>query len=235
MNQRDESSYELISAYLDGELTADERARVEQLVAASAEHRQTLDELRAVVAGMQSLPAYQLDDAFAHRVVASARAAGVRFEVSPPARATAAARPATHAWHWPSATGLLATAAAAVLIAVLVWRPGARSWLASPQRLVSQTPPASPGDPAGVTPRPLETRRSDMPAPADRTATADPAAAPLAADQTQAGSAATSPNGNSVSLEDEMVKGADIKRQHDLALTIYKTSLGLLRSSIGRG
>ncbi len=52
---------------------------------------------------------------------------------------------------------------------------------------------------------------------------------------TQAGSAATSPNGNSVSLEDEMVKGADIKRQHDLALTIYKTSLGLLRSSIGRG
>ncbi|NLX55913.1 MAG: zf-HC2 domain-containing protein [Planctomycetaceae bacterium] len=190
MNQRDESSYELISAYLDGELTADERVRVEQLVAASAEHRQTLDELRAVVAGMQSLPAYQLDDAFAHHVVASARAAGVRFEVSPPARATVATCPATHAWHWPAATGLLATAAAAVLIAVLVWRPGARSWLASPQRLVSQTPSASPGGPAGAPPPPLETQRSDMPAPADRTVTADAAAAPLAADQTQTSSAA---------------------------------------------
>ncbi|MDD8022858.1 MAG: FlgB family protein [Paracoccaceae bacterium] len=50
----------------------------------------------------------------------------------------------------------------------------------------------------------------------------------------QTDTAATSPNGNSVSLEDEMVKGADIKRQHDLALTIYKTSLGILRTSLGR-
>jgi len=43
-----------------------------------------------------------------------------------------------------------------------------------------------------------------------------------------------SPNGNSVSLENEMVQAADVKRQHDLALAIYKTSLGLLRSSLGR-
>lgn len=43
-----------------------------------------------------------------------------------------------------------------------------------------------------------------------------------------------SPNGNSVSLEDEMVKAVEVKRQHDLALTIYKTSLGVLRTSLGR-
>ncbi|MDP1669196.1 FlgB family protein [Phaeovulum sp.] len=43
-----------------------------------------------------------------------------------------------------------------------------------------------------------------------------------------------SPNGNSVSLEDEMVKAVEVKRQHDLALAIYKTSLGVLRSSLGR-
>lgn len=43
----------------------------------------------------------------------------------------------------------------------------------------------------------------------------------------------TSPNGNSVSLEDEMVKAVDVKRQHDLALTVYKTSLSILRSSLG--
>ncbi|PKP69753.1 MAG: hypothetical protein CVT82_09280 [Alphaproteobacteria bacterium HGW-Alphaproteobacteria-4] len=43
-----------------------------------------------------------------------------------------------------------------------------------------------------------------------------------------------SPNGNSVSLEGEMVKAVEVKRQHDLALAIYKTSLGVLRSGLGR-
>lgn len=44
---------------------------------------------------------------------------------------------------------------------------------------------------------------------------------------------AMSPDGNSVSIEDEMVKSVDVQRQHNLAMTIYKTSLGILRSSIG--
>ncbi len=43
-----------------------------------------------------------------------------------------------------------------------------------------------------------------------------------------------SPNGNNVSLETEMVAAAAVRRDHDLALTIYKTSLGLLRASLGR-
>ncbi|HQY42749.1 MAG TPA: FlgB family protein [Paracoccaceae bacterium] len=45
---------------------------------------------------------------------------------------------------------------------------------------------------------------------------------------------AMSPNGNNVSLENEMVTAAGVRRDHDLALTIYKTSLGLLRASLGR-
>lgn len=45
---------------------------------------------------------------------------------------------------------------------------------------------------------------------------------------------AQSPNGNAVSLENEMVRAADIRREHDLALTLYKSSLGILRSSLGR-
>lgn len=44
---------------------------------------------------------------------------------------------------------------------------------------------------------------------------------------------AMSPDGNSVSLEDEMVKSVDVQREHNLALTVYKTSLNILRSSIG--
>ena len=44
-----------------------------------------------------------------------------------------------------------------------------------------------------------------------------------------------SPNGNTVSLETEMTKSAEIKLQHDMATSIYKTSLDILRASIGRG
>lgn len=43
-----------------------------------------------------------------------------------------------------------------------------------------------------------------------------------------------SPNGNSVSLETEMMKAAAVSGQHDRALAIYKSSLNILRSSLGR-
>lgn len=43
-----------------------------------------------------------------------------------------------------------------------------------------------------------------------------------------------SPNGNTVSLEQEMLTATDVKRQHDKALTIYSTSLNILRTAIGR-
>lgn len=43
-----------------------------------------------------------------------------------------------------------------------------------------------------------------------------------------------SPNGNSVSLEEEMLKAAELKRQHDLSLGIYQSALDLMRSSLGR-
>ena len=42
------------------------------------------------------------------------------------------------------------------------------------------------------------------------------------------------PNGNGVSVEQEMLRAVEIKRQHDRALTIYKSSLGILRSALGR-
>lgn len=45
---------------------------------------------------------------------------------------------------------------------------------------------------------------------------------------------AASPDGNTVSIEQEMLKATDTNRQHDRALAIYKSSLGILRSSLGR-
>ena len=42
------------------------------------------------------------------------------------------------------------------------------------------------------------------------------------------------PNGNSVSLETEMIHAVDTKRQHDRALAIYRHSLTVLRSAVSR-
>lgn len=43
-----------------------------------------------------------------------------------------------------------------------------------------------------------------------------------------------SPNGNSVSLENEMVKLAETRREHELSIGIYRSALNMMRSSIGR-
>jgi flagellar basal-body rod protein FlgB len=42
------------------------------------------------------------------------------------------------------------------------------------------------------------------------------------------------PNGNSVSIESEMMHAVNAKRQHDRALAIYRSSMTILRSAIGR-
>ena len=52
-------SDELISAYLDGELTAQEQARVEQELRENAELRRMCDELRALRFTLQSMPVAQ--------------------------------------------------------------------------------------------------------------------------------------------------------------------------------
>lgn len=41
------------------------------------------------------------------------------------------------------------------------------------------------------------------------------------------------PNGNSVSLEREMIRGVETRHQHDLALTVYRSVTGMLRSALG--
>jgi flagellar basal-body rod protein FlgB len=43
-----------------------------------------------------------------------------------------------------------------------------------------------------------------------------------------------SPNGNDVSIETEMVRDASARREHDAALAVYRASLDILRSSLGR-
>ena len=42
------------------------------------------------------------------------------------------------------------------------------------------------------------------------------------------------PNGNTVSLEQEMVKSATIRQDHDMALAIYRNTSEIMRASLGR-
>lgn len=45
----------------------------------------------------------------------------------------------------------------------------------------------------------------------------------------------SAPNGNTVSLETEMVRATEVRHQHELALSVYQTALNVLRTSLGRG
>lgn len=45
---------------------------------------------------------------------------------------------------------------------------------------------------------------------------------------------ADAPNGNTVSLEQEMVKMAAVRQDHEMALAIYRNTAEILRASLGR-
>jgi flagellar basal-body rod protein FlgB len=42
------------------------------------------------------------------------------------------------------------------------------------------------------------------------------------------------PNGNSVSLEAEMVKSVEARQNHEMALAIYRATSDVIRASLGR-
>ncbi|CAM4064173.1 FlgB family protein [Palleronia rufa] len=44
-----------------------------------------------------------------------------------------------------------------------------------------------------------------------------------------------SPNGNTVSLEMEMMQAAGIRQQHDMALSVYTATRDILSTALGRG
>ncbi len=90
MSNIDDYTYELISAYIDGEVSADEQARVEQLLSGSDECRQLCDELLAIRGNLQLLPSYKIGDGFHDRIVALIEeSAG-----TPPVATLSAPRPA---------------------------------------------------------------------------------------------------------------------------------------------
>jgi flagellar basal-body rod protein FlgB len=47
-------------------------------------------------------------------------------------------------------------------------------------------------------------------------------------------SVASDPNGNTVTIESEILKTAEIRQQHEMALSVYRHGMSLLRTSLGR-
>ncbi|SEN71363.1 flagellar basal-body rod protein FlgB [Paracoccus alcaliphilus] len=42
------------------------------------------------------------------------------------------------------------------------------------------------------------------------------------------------PNGNTVSIEEEMARMAETRREHDLSVNIYRSAMNMMRTSIGK-
>ena len=46
---------------------------------------------------------------------------------------------------------------------------------------------------------------------------------------------AEAPNGNTVSLEDQMVRSTNARQTHEMAMSVYSKSLDILRAGFQRG
>jgi hypothetical protein len=92
--------YELLSAYLDGELPTEERARVEQLLVGNPAARQLLDEMRALSSTLQSLPVQKLDEDLSQRVLrmAERRMLSGTSPAAQPELSDESPQPASVAW-----------------------------------------------------------------------------------------------------------------------------------------
>jgi anti-sigma factor RsiW len=110
---------ELLSAYLDGEVSAQERAAVEAHLANSDADRQLLAELRSLRRDMAMLPAASVSPDFAQRVVQAAVAA--KAAVSPATTVSRSNKRSRGTWLWTTAAA--GATAAGLLLALTFWRP----------------------------------------------------------------------------------------------------------------
>ncbi len=132
---------ELISAFLDDELSPEERVRAEQLLTERADLRRLLDDLRGLREGLRALPSYALGEEFGSLVMRRAEREMLRGDAGQPLDSLIADAPAkpqdreppaadkiaeqkivdlNHAdrWRRPAAWALIALAAALVITVV---------------------------------------------------------------------------------------------------------------------
>ncbi len=113
---------DLLSAYLDGEVTAQQQALIERQLEEDAQLRKLCDQLRVLRATLQALPAQQPAPGMADRVLQEAqrRAGSPLADVvtKPPAPAGGDTRS-----RWTLVLGTIASLAALLLVAVLAVQP----------------------------------------------------------------------------------------------------------------
>lgn len=124
-------SDEQISAYLDGELSVEETARVEQQLRENADLRRLCDQLRALRSTLQALPATELSEDLAERVLRQAERrmllgdeeAGESLDGQVDASAATVRRPhspfARHPWRLVASV----LAGLAALLLIMLWLP----------------------------------------------------------------------------------------------------------------
>src|SRR5437868_6308974 len=117
---------ELLSAFLDGELSPAERAQVEKHLATSEADRLLLAELQSLRTEMAALPPAAMSPDFADRVV---RAAVAEAEKHNPAAAAASLPPpaasrSSRRWLVRAAVASAAALAACILLVLSSWRRG---------------------------------------------------------------------------------------------------------------
>ncbi|MBP88808.1 MAG: hypothetical protein CMJ64_19200 [Planctomycetaceae bacterium] len=115
---RDLVSTERISAYLDGELSDDERQLVERQLAESEEHRQLLAELEAVRAELRALPSFSPPADLQARIAAQIEVAKVT-----PAGEPTVTIPETE-WSHTRRRVLVAAASLAAMVAIILLSRG---------------------------------------------------------------------------------------------------------------
>jgi hypothetical protein len=98
MNTRDHYTDELVSAYVDGELTEDERARVERLLSQGGPEQQWLEEIESLRAELQSLPAGRLGAEFTQRTIKAAQDSAINARPSGQSSAPTAAADSRTGW-----------------------------------------------------------------------------------------------------------------------------------------
>ena len=156
---------ELLSAYLDGELSGENLVRAERLLATQPDARHTLDELAAPAAGLRSIPRERLGPGFAQTVLRRAEREILQPQTES-ASDVAAGRPFEHPpllswqrWRRPLAWSALAIAAGLVIM------------LFSPERREVAMVPAPPD---GELRAPAEAGRAErLPATAPQRAASD--------------------------------------------------------------
>jgi anti-sigma factor RsiW len=167
MNTRDQYTDELISAYFDGELSGDERARVEQLLTQGGRESQWLEEIESLRQDLQLLPSRRLGSDFTQRTINAARQSAVDAgRPTQPLAPSAAGRDANYGWiAWVSGAAVLA---ATLLLAVFLMnsstepKPGSTVTKQEGTAVESDDVPPSAGKEASQTPV-LVAESSDRP------------------------------------------------------------------------